>query len=253
MTAVVIVAQPRHGLIHFAGDAAMYQNDQTVTDFGCKAFPIAHWPGLVTSAGNSAMVPLFGWSLSQEFASFDAAVESAEQRLPVYAERYGLPNGGQFFLVGISSRGPEAYVCRTDDALPPGVTVAQAEASGYWADARYKLIRLPNVGMSPVPNDQVLAANYEGIDPDDDPETVVWGIRKMLEMQRQTKLPDGIGGIGGFAQLTTISGAGITQRILQRWSADRTGALLKPAPIVWAHWHRDNPKPVQKPNAGYLK
>jgi hypothetical protein len=42
----------------------------------------------------------------------------------------------------------------------------------------------------------------------------------LLTTQRHTSLPEGMGGIGGFGQVTTISADGITQRIIQRWPAD---------------------------------
>jgi hypothetical protein len=70
-------------------------------------------------------------------------------------------------------------------------------------------------------------------------------MRKVLEMQRNTKLPDGMGAIGGFAEIVTISADGIYQRVVQRWGADQVGAPLKPDPIDWAKWHSDNPKPVR--------
>ena len=242
MTAVIIVAQPKYGCIHFAGDAAAYMSDQTVVCFTSKVFPIAHWPGLVTTAGNGAMAPLFGWSLSQAFSTFDQAVDNAEQKLPDLAANYNLPNGAQLFFVGISSRGPEAYVARTDDRLPAGVTREEMEQNEYWV-GMYELVKLPDQIQSPVPNDQVVAANYEGFDPDEPPESVLWSIRKMLEMQRQTKLPHGVGAIGGFGQCTTVYRDRVEQKVLCRWPEDKIGTRLQPPPIDWSQWHRDNPKP----------
>jgi hypothetical protein len=71
---------------------------------------------------------------------------------------------------------------------------------------------------------------------------VLWSMRKVLAMQRHMKRPDGLGGIGGFGQLTSISADGITQRIIERWP-DVLGAPLRPGPIDWTRWHADNPKP----------
>lgn len=243
MTAIVIVAQPKHDCIHFATDAAIYQSDQTVVCYGSKVFPVAHWPGIITAAGNAATVPLFGWSLSQEYATFDEAVANAELTLPKLAVQYELPNGAQLFFVGMSSRGPEAYVARTDNRPPPGITVEEMERNPYWGRL-YQLIKLPDQVQSPVPDDQVIPAHYEGVDPNDSVESALWSIRKMLEMQRQTKLLDGIGAIGGFGQVTTIYADRIEQRILCRWPDDKIGAVLKPYPIDWNEWHAANPRPV---------
>ena len=102
---------------------------------------------------------------------------------------------------------------------------------------------LPDCVMTPIPNDVVIAANYEGIDVNGDPEVVIWGMRKMLEMQRQMVLPENIGGIGGYGPLTTIFADRIEMRILQRCAEDQIGAPLRPAPIDWIASHRANPKP----------
>jgi hypothetical protein len=71
VSAIVIAAQPKFGLIHAVTDAAYYEPNQKVVAFGTKVFPVTHWPGMVTSAGNAAAYALFGWSLSQDFATFD--------------------------------------------------------------------------------------------------------------------------------------------------------------------------------------
>lgn len=250
MTAVVIVAQPRHGLIHVAMDSAIYTPDHTVQCFGLKMHPISYWPGVVSALGNSVTKVLFHWSLSQHFSSFDDFVENGEAILPDLMKAWKLPDGlsvrvdgTQMIVAGISAcRGPEAYSWCVDKYVPPGATAEEMEASEYY-DAPWKLVKLPDVIMSPTADDQSIPANYEGIDVEADPDTVVWSIKKVLEMQRHTRLPDNLGAIGGFAQLTTISSDGINQRILQRWSEDRSGAPLKPEPIDWKQWHRDNPKP----------
>jgi hypothetical protein len=62
-------------------------------------------------------------------------------------------------------------------------------------------------------------------------------------MQREISLPAGIGGIGGFAELVSVRLDGISQRIVDRWPADKIGAPLHHSPIDWPQWHRDNPKP----------
>jgi hypothetical protein len=223
----------------------MYLADQTVVGFSTKVFPVAHWPGLITTVGNGAMVPLFGWSLARRFSTFDELIAGASAVLPDLVKSYELPSGGDIFFVGISDeRGPEAYVASTDGVAPPLATREELEASEFYGNELFTLVKLPDLVMTPVPSDQVVPANYEGIDVDADTETVIWSLRLILEMQRQTKLYPGVGGIGGFGQVTTISGDGITQRMLQRWPADKLGAPLRPGPIDWVEWHAANPKPT---------
>jgi hypothetical protein len=213
--------------------------------FGTKVFTVPHWPGLVTNVGNGGATILLGTALSQEFSSFDDLIARRDSKLPQMVAGCGIPTGADVLLVGISEqRGPESYVFRINDDLPLTTSREEAEASAYWADRPCELIKLPAVVMTPVPPPEMsIAANWEGIDVDADPELVIWSLRKHLEMQRQIVLPEGIGGIGGHGQLTTISADGITQRIIQRWPEDKIGARLRPCPIDWKKWHADNPKP----------
>lgn len=246
MTAIICVAQPKRGLLHILTDAAMYQQDQTVVAFGTKVWPVSHWPGLVTCAGNAAAVPLFGWALAQQFASWDDLIDDAERGLANLADtvsKWGLGHAA-VLLAGISAtRGPEAYTFQTMETLPPGVTREEAEASPYYQPP-YVLVRLPDTIMTPpVPLETVIAANFEGIDVDAEPDVAVWGMRKHLVMQRAMPLPDGVGGIGGFGELTTISADGVSQRVVDHWPGDAIGAPLHHGPIDWDQWHRQNPRP----------
>jgi hypothetical protein len=71
-------------------------------------------------------------------------------------------------------------------------------------------------------------------------------------MQRHMTLPAEIGGIGGFGQLATVDERGIKQRLLQRWP-DEPGGKLRPPPIDWDRWHRENPKPGASKQNSRLK
>lgn len=244
MTAVVIAAQPNRGCIHVATDAAIYnRNDQCVVRFQSKVYPVPNWPGLVTATGNVGAASHFTWWLTERFQTWDALIEGVESALPDIAAKFTYGLGADIILAGVSERrGPEIYSFRTDDSLPLTATREEVEASDCYAEP-LKLVRLPDVVMTPVPADMVIPAHYEGIEVDGDPDAVIWSLRKIIEMQRHTELPAGIGGIGGFATVATVSRDGITQRMMQRWPEDRLSTLLRPAPIDWKRWHRDNPKP----------
>jgi hypothetical protein len=108
------------------------------------------------------------------------------------------------------------------------------------AETHRKPLKLFKPGETSGLNDHGLEEHHDVSH--EDPATVVWSIRKIIEMQRHMNLPPEIGGIGGFAQIATVSAIGIEQRIIQRWPEDRVGAQLRPAPINWAEWHASNPR-----------
>lgn len=247
MTAIIIATQRNRGLVHVAVDAAVYDRDHVITAFGTKVFTVPHWPGLVTSAGNCGATILLGTALSQEFATFDELVENSDDRLPGLVAGCGLPTGADVFLAGISEkRGPESYAFRTDDSVPSSATSEAADA--FWNGNVCRLVRLADndIAMMPIPIDQFVPAsfNFDDVKLDADPELIIWTVQKLLEMMRQSEVTREIGAIGGCASVTTISAQGISQRMLQRWSEDRIGAPLRPAPVDWERWHRDNPRPT---------
>lgn len=249
MTAISVVSQPKHGLVHVAHDAAGYSPDASViTSFGTKSYPVAHWPGIIVATGSGVAVPLSGYLLSQQFASFDDLIDRGRDAVRDTLEeiiRSLRISSTSLIFAGISEkRGPEAYVCHTDVACPPANTQEEMDASPYYGTT-FEFIKLSNVIGTPVPDDQtIINADYEGVDPTDDPAVVKWGMRKMLEMSRHMPLPAGIPGIGGFAQITTISKQGISQEIVHRWPDKAGEAPNREASFDWKRWHRDNPKPA---------
>lgn len=187
-------------------------------------------------------VAMLGETLSNMFASFDAAVHGIEDVLEGLCYDYGLFNPIELILAGWSeSRDqPECYVIETSDATPTGMSDDAAEAArgSAWFPEPFKLTRLPWLVNGPAaPMEVVAAAWYRGIKIDDEPAAVVMTLRKMLEMQRHSLFDDGSYWVGGFGQLTTVRPDGIVQRILQRWPEDKIGELIKPAPIDWAAWN----------------
>jgi hypothetical protein len=242
VTAIICVAQPKRGLLHVLTDAAHYR-DGAVVSFANKSATLPQWPGIVTATGSAFNTTLFRSGLAEKFATWDEMIAGAEAELPQMVKDYGL-SWSTVVLAGISKeRGPEIYQFSNDAPLPAHISQEEVDACPYFGTP-YKLMRLPDVIMTPpVPAETVVAADFEGIDVEADPELVVWSMRKHLVMQRYMPLPDDIGGIGGFAELTTISAEGVTQRVIDRWPEDKVGAPLHHGSIDWDRWHADNPKP----------
>jgi hypothetical protein len=233
-------------LLHVLTDAAQYI-DGTVVSFGNKTATLPQWPGVITCTGSAFNIALFRSGLAEQFASWDAMIAGAEGMLPDLVRGYGLM-WSTIILAGISKeRGPEAYIF-TNDAEPPAHISREEIATSPLYGAPFKLFKLPDVIMTPpVPPETVIAARWEGIDADAEPESVVWSMRKHLTMQRHMPLPGGLGGIGGWGELTTVRGDSVViQRIIDRWSDDKAGAPLHHGPINWDRWHADNPKPGTK-------
>jgi hypothetical protein len=240
--------------IHVASDAANYR-DGKVDSFAPKDYPIAHWPAVVVSAGaGSALMVLAPW-LAREFTSFDDFIERGNSVLPKIVihwqytlERFGYGVSAvcsEIIVAGISKTGPQAFTFRTGNELPPNTTREEAEASPYWSENFAQLIELPDSIMTPVPDDQVVPANWEGFSLDDSTAVTHWSLLKVLHMQRHsTLLPKDIGGIGGWGQVTSIFPHHcIEQKILCAWPEDKTGEKIRPGPLDWKKWHRKFPKP----------
>lgn len=244
MTANIVVTQPNRGCIHVATDAAIYSAEEAITAFSTKVTTIPHMPAVITSMGNAGAHVLFGNSLAKRYATFDEMIRYAECELPDLHAAYELPNGASVVIAGISKeRGPEAYMFQTETIVPPMNTREELDAHPLY-DVPFKFVKLPTFAiMSPVPPSEMsIAANYEGIDVDADEASIMWSIRKVMNMQRQMALPQG-SFIGGHVEVTTVSADGIMQRVIERWTTDKLGNAARPAPIDWKQWHRENPKP----------
>jgi hypothetical protein len=83
--------------------------------------------------------------------------------------------------------------------------------------------------------DAILVSGWEGIDANLAPPEIVRRLRKLIEIQR-SMTADGKHWVGGFVEHTVVTPDSVSQRILHRWSEDRIGDLIRPAPIDWDAW-----------------
>jgi hypothetical protein len=89
----------------------------------------------------------------------------------------------------------------------------------------FKLFQIPSTGFAPKPS------QLPELDADGDEECLHRNMVEVMALQRR-EFPM----IGGFVQLTTLTDAGISQRILRRWDGER--AL---GPAFSAERFRDEP------------
>ena len=243
MSVTNVVCQRRHRCLHLLTDGASYSRDGVLLSIGNKAFTVPHWPGAMSSRGSAIGGALIEWSLSNRFQSFDELVDGVETEVPLIVRRFELTDHVELILAGWSAaRGaPEAYVIETSDSLPANLTQAERDAGSangssgeMFSPDAFALTRLPDVVMGPIlSDDMVIAAHWTGVDVDGSPEAAISELRKIIEMQRHDIRGDGMCWVGGFAQLTTITPGGISQRILHRWTKDVIGEPIKPEPIDW--------------------
>lgn len=250
MTALAVLTQPARGVCFMVSDAALYDSESgVIVRFDNKTAVVDHWPGAVSNSGNADATFLAVEALGAAFPTWDAMVDGAEDLLARVVPSWSLRSGADVLLAGISAkRGPEAFTFRIDDTLPETASRADAAASKYWANKPFQLVRLGRLVMTPVPDDQIIPADWEGIADDADDASVEWSMRKLLTMQRHMALPDSIGGIGGFATITKVTAGGVEQRTLIEWPEDQTGGWIRPPRIFWRRWHIDNPRP-KRPRA----
>ncbi len=246
MTAFNVVSQPKYGCIHVASDAAIYVDGIGVTGFNTKVVPLQHLNCVITGNGERSVIVAVANALGLE-RDFDTLVENAPGTLPLFAEQLKQASVTQIVIAGVSeTRGPEFYNFRVGDRLPEKIADMRDafENSPGWSPNPGEIVKMSEfVNAPPAAIDDVIAADFDGFDVDEPPDVVVWNLLKCLEMQRQLAWSTGEGHIGGFAQLTTVTSEGITQRILKRWPDIPFVGDIFPEPIDWKQWHIDNPKP----------
>jgi len=142
----------------------------------------------------------------------------------------------EIIIAGLSKDGPRSYVINISDDLPMGVTSEQAAAAEYLPPP-FKLHRLPEKCVGPVLTDTIkVTAGYAGVDLGQDEAGLDAAFRLLIECQRHSDYGDGISWVGGYCEITTISGDGIEQRVLHRWEEDTVGELISPRPLDFAKW-----------------
>jgi hypothetical protein len=249
LTATNIVLQPKHRCLHVVTDGASYNQAGVVQGFATKVFTAPNWPGIITGRGIASAPQLFGQRLSWKFQSFDDLVDGIEAVYLDIADELGLTEYDiELIIAGWSFERdqPESYVIYPNEQLGHGMTEEILEArlaEGKWSPkpVPFKLMKLPGAVDGPFLNEAIkLSSDYGGIDIDEPPEKCIARMHHVIECQRHDVWAhDQKYYIGGFAQVTTVTPDGISQRILSRWP-DKTGELICPSPPDWEKWKTDH-------------
>jgi hypothetical protein len=191
---------------HILTDGSIYEADGTLVGIGPKVRLLPHLNAAMALRGPHVLLAPIAEGLSAA-TSFDVLKEGIVSTLQAYVEHcpqlFQLCEAGREFEVvvaGISeTAGPSAYLVASHDRYGEPWTV----------------IELTGLSLTPS-NDAVLGGVAEtaaGRDADDlDPE--VDGLA-ILQAQRSAYAG---AFVGGFAQLTTIDGAGVHSRVIHRWN-----------------------------------
>jgi hypothetical protein len=223
MTAINVVQRPH--AIHMLTDAASYTPDGTLGAIGPKAHPVPHLNAVFSSRGPRLFMPLVGEYIFHAFASFDQMVDGLVLHVRAATEAYAptlqrCAHGASFDLVvagwSTARKRPETYVLTDHEnygfaawTLQPFgsllITPWDADLAG-----RLKLTQAELAGK---------------LDPVKDGLRILEAQRFVKAIQRNET--EAAHGVGGFAQLTTVTAENITTRILKRWP-DPIGEKLDP-------------------------
>ncbi|MFK4507085.1 hypothetical protein LPJ38_26800 [Bradyrhizobium daqingense] len=218
MTANNFVASRKHNRVFIATDAASYLDDGTITEFKSKIRAIPEWPAVITGRGNAFGLGIAARELQKRAANFDELVGIASRELPLIVEQFRLDRPFELSLAGFFRGRPMVFFIRT-----PG----DHNSMGDWPPYLICPVAVNSTACCPRPSDELIAASgYIEPKPDDEPEAIERGLRKLLELQRRTLAEDSFPRVGGWADLTTISPDGIEQRTFHHWPEDRVGHRL---------------------------
>lgn len=230
---------------HIVTDACWYDTEGVVLKIGPKQFSLPHLPAVIATRGSGYAPPIFGHEFGTRFATFDELVEGVEEATVDVHNAYlgmfeecGNPDV-EIIIAGYSaSRGScAAYMIKTaelDDA-----TRREADRLNIVVPEAFQLLALPGVTMGPQIEAEALreAGLHFDLTRDDCAALHAKAIT-LLELQREicVSYAEGmpmIHGVGGFAQIGTVTKEGVQQSILHRWP-DKLGVEIEPEEIDWA-------------------
>jgi len=215
MTAINAFIRGRE--VHVLTDAAYLEATGRLVFIGSKIGLLPHVNAVCVTRGEGEIEGAFRAMLGTAFTSFDALTSGFRQAVQKVIDGHDAGRGYAPFEVmaaGISefSGKPDIRAAFRGDTPEP----VQFYSGKLWAS--------PFDGVS-------AALKAKGIDLQSDAFDPVMNGVELLEAQRARVIqPAGFPPchiVGGFAQLTTVSAAGITTRVLKRWP-DQVGQRIVP-------------------------
>ncbi|MCJ2078785.1 hypothetical protein MKK68_24615 [Methylobacterium sp. E-016] len=217
MTALNCFVTPE--AVNISTDGAGYLMDGTPRGQGQKVALLAHLPAVIAVRGASAFVHMLGASISAHFLAFDDLLPEAPALFRGVRRQYRR----EMELRGLADIAP-----REAEFVIAGFSTARDRVEAYGMHSKawnggepWALVPISEGALSPV-DDQVMADFDAIVDRIGDPRLMPEAAAvQIMESQRSRPfvLEDGkkVVGVGGFCQLTTLTRAGITSRILKRW------------------------------------
>jgi hypothetical protein len=249
MSAVNVVRQ--RDAVHVISDASVYDLDGYLQFFMPKTYALPHHPAVIATRGPSRSSDIIGAGVAALFQSYDEMVDGIEAALPDLIDQHQNALGAgrrhtriDLIMAGWSNRAnaPQSHMIqneandwRPDSDLGEGIKLQSDVAA-------FQLCELDELIVSPtIPQADIVAAvehgpHFSGVEAMD-PE--VHGLM-MLELQRAQRCSLAPGRpechwVGGFAMISTVTQAGVTQRAFHRWN-DEIGTQIAPEPINWKQW-----------------
>lgn len=234
MSALNIVKQ--HNEIHVVTDGCHYDNDGNILSFGPKAWPIAHFPGFVAVVGRTVAGPLFATTICQFATNVDELFDGAEDIVRTLDATFAdlLGDGlGQAAIGGWSDERQQMRIAFiTGGACRHTAPYTMTEYHGDQI--------LCSPPLTPDLQNKMFGGMFSSIQEALPAENFA---KKQITAQRQMtfKLPSGREGhgIGGFAQLLTVTRDSVSTKIVARFP-DEAGGHLEPEPIDWATFRRES-------------
>jgi hypothetical protein len=232
MTAIIVLRD--ESAAHVLTDAAMVDADGRLIGQTSKVIALPHLNAVITARGTELFLPIIWPALSLCASTYDELRErvasvTREEIASAAAQNVlrSSPHGANFDLViaGISSSGrtDSFLICNhSHHRVPPWTPVDLGEFAMLPGDARMLA--------------EVHARPPERL-PSGDIDVGAFG-RRVMEIQRREPHRHESGksypNIGGFIQLTTVTAATITTRVVHRWPDEidqPLGAALSPARV----------------------
>jgi hypothetical protein len=259
MSACNILFQRQRKTVHMMVDGAGYDVDGRILYIGQKAYALPTLHAVISTLGMGLAALYIPIDLAKRFTSFDDMVDGIEEAAPhIYSNTLGSNapvSDVTMNIIGWSVRenAPAAYILKMNEprrsydlAVRDQKHRREFGAGAMVESSAFKLERTDFSTINPPPFrplNEIAFPSYDlNEDIGDQVEDVELDLLHMLEAQRRRKfasLPGAVDAhkVGGVALLSTVTSAGVFQKVVHRWTEDRVGEFILPHSIGdWNRW-----------------